>query len=65
MSIAATEARGALIELAFRLGVPTFILVLGMLLILPRIDRGLETVARVEVYMDIMTQRCAVAVPPV
>lgn len=45
-------------EIAFRLGVPTFILVLGMFMLLPRLDTGLATAQRVEVYLDVLAQQC-------
>lgn len=56
-----TVTNGGLIELAFRLGVPTFVLVASMFLILPRLDRGLDTAQRVEVYLDVLAQNCMAA----
>lgn len=55
---AAAAVPGYLVELAFRLGVPTFILVLAMFMVIPRIDRGITVAERVDAGMSILISDC-------
>ena len=50
----------SLVEAAFRLGVPTFILVLGMYLMLPRIDSAIAVANRVDSQLTIIAASCDV-----
>lgn len=47
-----------MIELGVRLGVPTLFLVLGMFMILPRLDRGITIAERVDAQMSVFLSDC-------
>jgi hypothetical protein len=46
-------------ELAARLGVPTFVLVVGLFFLVPRIDRGIEIADRVDAKLQILAITCS------
>jgi hypothetical protein len=47
------------LELAARLGVPTFVLVVGLLALVPRIDRGIEIADRVDAKLQVLAVTCS------
>jgi hypothetical protein len=51
-------AQVSIIELAFRLGVPTFVLVVGLFFLVPRIDRGIQIADRVEGQLNVLAVTC-------
>jgi hypothetical protein len=46
-------------ELVARLGVPTFVLVVGLFFLVPRIDRGIEIADRVDAKLQILANTCS------
>jgi hypothetical protein len=46
-------------ELVARLGVPTFVLVVGLFFLVPRIDRGIEIADRVDAKLQILAITCS------
>ncbi len=46
-------------ELVARLGVPTFVLVVGLFVLVPRIDRGIEIADRVDAKLQILAITCS------
>ena len=59
-----TDHAATILEVAARLGVPTFVLVVLLLTLMPRIDRGLDTLARVDVQLGVLIDRCGGSPPP-
>ena len=51
-------------ELAFRLGVPTFVLVVLLVLLGPKIDHGIAVADRVDGELSIIAASCFAAGPP-
>lgn len=47
------------VDVAARFGVPTFVLVVGLLTIVPRIDRGIQIADRVDAELQIFIATCA------
>lgn len=56
-----TATQAAMLELAFRLGVPTFVLAALLLMIMPRVDRAISIGERVDAELNIVIARCGYA----
>lgn len=52
-----------MMEAAFRLGVPTFLLVAGMLFLGPKFDRLAESSQHVDAELQVVIQRCGYVAP--
>lgn len=48
-----------ILDLAARLGVPTFVLAIGLFALVPRIDRGIEIADRVDAKLQVLAVTCS------
>lgn len=59
MSLPTPSTWSSNLELAARLGVPTFVLVVGLTVLVPRIDRGIEIADRVDAKLQVLAVTCS------